>query len=300
MKIYPIAPNLNAYANSKTRNNPLKPLEADSFVSSKKQLAFTSRANESKFAKKIINSVSNALLSRYKRFSKSDFQNLSKPQYCILKHASEGFYNDALEAVVDSSKVVKNVFDKKYGRDNYVFVSVGRSLECIQNALDYMGVKTKILPISGLHTTYPSAQKIMEQQGFNKYLKYIKDTVLNGESTQKSGKKYLFCDYCVTGNTLDTIKEIIQSPKVGLKSENAEFIDFVKLYEDAYYSLKSKPKTSPELFRLHLGYEYFKMFSATKFLSANKLEKVYDSVNCAQSYQSKLFNFRLMDAFMDK
>ncbi len=280
---------------------PLRKIQNDVFISSKKQndISFASRGSFGvKKSEKFIQRAANFVLRKYKKFTPQDFKSLNKVERGILERASSEYYDDAYVAVVDASKLMKKYFDTKYGSDGYVFVSIGRSLEAFANAMGYMGVQSKVLPISGLHGYSGGYRKIISQEGFSNYSDYMKQIGIDAQVIKESGKKYIFSDYSYYGDTMRVVKDILKSQ--GIKGSQVEFVDFEPLYQKLYSRSKKQPKTSPELMHLHLGYEYLKKFSQTEPLCYYRLGDVQDIVDAPQSYASKLFNYRLMRKFIKK
>lgn len=280
---------LNSYSVSKEK------IQNDVFVSSKKkeETSFASRGSFGiKKSEKFIQRAANFVLNRYRKFSPDDYKSLNRFERGILNKVSKDFCDDAYIATLDASKLMKTHFDAKYGKDKYVFVSIGRSLEAFANAMGYMGVESKTLPISGLHGYNGGIKNIISQDGFEKYCNYLKQIGIEESAIKASGKKYIFSDYSYYGDTMRTVKDILKS--LGIKGEQVEFVDFEPLYFRLYNKSKKPPKTFPELMHLHLGYEYFKIFATTKSLNYQNLSEVYDTVNAPQSYNSKLFNYKLM------
>lgn len=300
MKINPVSittKNQNLYTTNRSpiAKTGLNSCKCDVFVKSKSvsDVNFTSRGLKS-LSDKLADRVSRHIMSRFKRFGTDDFKSLKGFEKNILAKTSNGFCDDAYQATLDASGLMKKAFDKKYGRGNYVFVSIGRSLETFSEAMSYMGADTRILPISGLHGYTKGADKIISQSGFDKYRDYLKQIGLDTKSIKESGKHYIFSDYSYYGDTMRTVKEMLESEPVGIKEKYVEFVDFEPLYRELYLRSKKPPRTIPEVMHLHLGYEYFKKFSSVKPLHYDNLQNVQKAMNSPQSYESKLFNFRLM------
>ena len=129
--------------------------------------------------------------------------------------------------IENAAQIIKNIFDNKFGKDNYVFISVGRSLSATAKCLEYLGVESKHIPFSGAHGFSSNIDSIIKQPEFNKYVEFLKSQGLEDKS-----KKHIFCDYCASGKTLKTFKKLIASSEVGLKSDNNIFININKVLEN--------------------------------------------------------------------
>lgn len=179
-------------------------------------------------------------------FTEADYKKLSKEELgAIRANISVDVAEDA-ENIVNSASTIKNLFDNKYGKDGYVFISVGRSFSPIANCMKKMGADAMSIPISGLanHTEKGVTAEIIKQSGFKKYKHYLYNLGLG----EKSDKKLLFCDLTLSGATLKTFQKIIEHPIVGLKSKNNLFIRLNKELDK--FTDSNNTKVSKELNKL--------------------------------------------------
>ena len=268
--------------------------QRDVFVK-EKQIAFTSNPFAKKISDNLVDKASRIILSKYSKFGLGEYLKLNNLEKLILSKKSAGFQDYAYDATLDGALLLKKYFDKKYGIGKYVFISIGRSLETIKEAMGYMGANTCILPISQLHNKRVDISDITCQKGFGEYLKYLEKTGIDAKTINNSDKHFIFGDYCSSGATLETVKNLLTSPQVGIDETKAEFIDFMELYKKLWEKVRNKSSlTIPTFMDMHLDCEYFKYFSSTDALPYYALEKVNEAVNMRAGFEAKLFNFRLI------
>lgn len=270
------------------------PAKGDVFVK-EKQIAFTSKPLAQKISNRLADTASRVILSKYGKFGVREYAKLNNLEKIILSKKSVGFYDDAYKATLDASFLLKKYFDKKYGANKYVFISVGRSLETVKEALGYMGVNACILPISQLHNKKVNISDITSQKDFGEYLKYLEEIGIDAKTVKNSNKRFIFADYCSSGATLETVKRLLTSPQVGIDETKTEFIDFMELYAKIYKKVANRQRfTIPQLMEMHLNCEYFKFFSSTGVLPYYMIGKVKEAANMRSGFEAKLFNFKLM------
>ncbi len=240
------------------------------------------------------------ILEKYYQFSVKDFKKLSPLKYNALKfHTSTKFQNE-LKVMEDMVEMSEKWLDEKYGKGNWVFVSIGRSLEELADSLSYKGHDTKIFPISGIYDSGLNAEGIAQQKSFEIYEEFLKKIGISKEAIEKDGRNYLFTDYCDTGATIQTVKKLLKN-HLGINSENVDFKDFTTLYEEAYNSTQKKGKyINPEKLERMLRLCTFKKFCRTKRVESNDLESIKRAFTTKQPINSKLFHFKLMDTFLPK
>ena len=102
-----------------------------------------------------------------------------------------------------AAEKVKTELDKKYGENNYVIISLGRSVSSICELMKFFGVDVKHLPMSGLRRTKFKDIQIDEHSlnVFKEYLNFIGLTKNNLEKNKE--KKYILIDYTHYGRSLD-------------------------------------------------------------------------------------------------
>ncbi|MBD5403350.1 hypothetical protein HDR58_11220 [bacterium] len=138
------------------------------------------------------------------------------------------FIRDA-EVLVSASKILKEVFDMRYGENKYVFVSIGRSLSAAANCLGFLGVDARQVPLSGCRGSLKDIDKIvntmLEHVGFKDYKSFLCETL-----PKNSNRRYLFCDFMNSGATLSVFKTLLNHPKVHLGSKRDQYIGINNKY----------------------------------------------------------------------
>ncbi len=240
------------------------------------------------------------LLERYKQFTVKNYRELSPLKYNALKlHTSTKFQNE-FKVMSDMVEISEKWLDEKYGKGNWVFVSIGRSLEGVADSLSYKGHDARILPMSGIHHLNLTADEIAHQDDFKTYEKFIKKLGISKEAIEKDKRHYLFADFCDTGATIQTVKKILKY-KLGIDSGNIDFKDFTTLYEEVYNASTRKRKyTHPIKLEKMLRLCTFKKFCRTDRVECSDLQSVTKAFTHKQPLNSKLFHFKLMDAYLPK
>ena len=169
-------------------NTPIKP-----FLNSIRQI-FNNKKLNKLFGKNLLN------INTYKKLTSTDKKILSE---LSIKPTVE-----AAEDAIIFSQPIKNFLEKKYGKDNYIFVSIGRSPVIIGRAMEFMGTETKYLPISSLFKV--KKEEINSYINHKPYLKYIDKIGINPENLNNGKRKAVFYDFTVTGHTLNAMKNFLK------------------------------------------------------------------------------------------
>jgi len=108
----------------------------------------------------------------------------------------------AASKAIPVTQQIKQIFDKRFGENKYIFVSIGRSPAMIGKVLEHLGVEVKYIPLSGR----PNISELT-YNGFHtsRYIKYLKNQGLTAQNLKNSGKTAVFCDYTAFGETLKTV-----------------------------------------------------------------------------------------------
>lgn len=255
---------------------------------SKLQLGMSEKAKR-KLGIKLINNISEMTPETYKKLKPSEKENI---RMAIPKEITQ--ISVKIEYI---SRIIKNVFDNKYGKDNYVFVSVGRSLSATAKCLEFIGVKTINIPFSGVNAfpfSKPNIPSILNQPGINKYIKFLEEQGLANQD-----KKHIFCDYCITGKTLNTFKQIIESPEVGLKSSNNVFVHINKCLQQIG---KKRPEYNKVIqnFIFDLTFQTYDNVASIRSLNYKKLFNIDNARKPTDSNSAKFMQFCLLDIINSK
>lgn len=247
------------------------------------------------FKSNTLNSVRRSL-KKCKNMDLSDYNKLTESEKDILRLESNKInheiYGISPKQVINISRAIKHSLDAKYGTNNYVFCSIGRSPAIFANVLNELNVETKILKYSKniegsnifnrhLHTVEPKA--------LDEYLQYLYSKGINSQNIQKSRKKYIFVDYADKGITLKEYKNVLSS--AGLYPNNSDVI-----VEDLKKLLNSGNEAGLMNFDYDESlYDRYMKTSVTKPFA--KLPHEYNSNhNDISDYNMKLFRFAILDS----
>lgn len=234
------------------------------------------------------------------KFQISDYYSLSKKDKQELRNAVTGDINNFAKSNIYIARNLKEYLDKKFGENNYVFVSIGRSPSLIGKTLECMGVETKYLPISGLGDKDLDFDKYLQENSFEKYRKFLKSQGLTKEKMEGSRKTFLFYDYTVSRRSLNNfhrlISEIFEFPedKMVFRSLNEEF---QTLNENG-----TKRKITEDYARRYLASGKVEEYSFLNYLNAHAIEVADYSANTRTTYgQASANNVKLcIFSIMDK
>ena len=244
-----------------------------------------------------LNLQAKKILSRTRKFDIDSYNSLSKTERSVLMATSkeaENAANASLKIGID----VKKDLDRKYGEGNYVFVSIGTSPSGVARVLEFMGVETKYLPISGLSNFWENDSYKDFSTSFPKYKDFLTEQGLSKEKIESSGKKYLFFDYTRTGRSLSVFENIMKE-YFGIDSKNVSYRSFD--YE--CYSSSAKhidpEKYAIDYISFYVSQEHIAEFGGVAHLPLWELDNI-DQCKKFESENSKKFNFLIIDTLRRK
>ena len=244
-----------------------------------------------------LNLRSKNILSKSKKFDISSYNSLSKTEKAVLKATSKQA-EDAAEKSLKMGLVVKKHLDKHYGEGNYVFISIGTSPAGIARVLEFMGVETKYLPLSGLSFCSQDDYYKKFIPLLPKYRNFLETQGLSGKNIEESDKDYLFFDYTRSGRSLKLFQEIMRD-NFGIDSNNIEY----KSFDYECYASSAK-KIDPEKYALdyvkyYVEQEHIADFCGIPHLPLWEIDKI-DQCKNFESEDSKRFNFLIIDGLKRK
>ena len=165
-----------------------------------------------------------------------------------------------------AAEKVKTELDKKYGENNYVIISLGRSVSSICELMKFFGVDVKHLPMSGLRRTKFKDIQIDEHSlnVFKEYLNFIGLTKNNLEKNKE--KKYILIDYTHYGRSLDETFNFLRRDDMLGPAENFIKLPVCNVLGDDY-----EQKGYEKLFRC----SRFKDYAMVGKLCINRLYQVF-------------------------
>jgi len=160
---------------------------------------------------------------RKEKLQIADYLALSNEDRLAIRQKAKKRHIKAANININLGLNLKDNLDKMYGKDGYVFVSIGTSPSLIAKVMEYSGVEVKYLPISdfGGRNSY-SLDEICKRCDMGQYLDFVSSQGINPDSVLKSNKKFIFYDYTDTGATLRKFRELMVD-KMGLDETKIEF-----------------------------------------------------------------------------
>ncbi len=240
---------------------------------------------------------SNRIFSRSKKFSIDDYKALTKLEKSILRRVSSSVEKDAKKSLEMGLKVKENL-DKTYGKGKYVFVSLGTSPAGVGRVLEFMGVETKYLPISGLSAFYENEFYRHFYKDTDNYIKFIDEQGISQEKIDNDDKFYLFFDYTRTGRSLDVFKNMMQE-RFCINSEKIRY----KSFDYECYSSSTKKidpdKHAVDYIKEYVESEEIAYLAGVPHLPLWQIDEVEKCKNF-ESLTAKKFNFCLIDELSKK
>ena len=235
---------------------------------------------------------SKAIFSRSQKFTIDDYNSLSRLEKSILREASSTYFKDADENIQVGLKV-KEKLDKYHGENGYVFVSIGTSPAPIARVLEFMGVETKYLPITGLRPYYEDDKYKQFIGKFENYQKFLNEQGLSADRVKKSDKEFLFYDYTYSGQSLHVFKQMMKE-YFGLNLPNVHFssADFL-----CYSSCAKKidpPDYAVEYVKKYMLNSNGETIGGIPHLPIERIDAI-EECKAYESLSAKSYNFALID-----
>ncbi len=239
--------------------------------------------------------ITKNVLSRLRKFSIKDYKSLDNNKIHALRTVCE-LEEKTKRASDDNIKMaltLKPYLDEKYGKDKYVFVSIGRSPAGIARVMEFMGVETKYLPISGLRS-YPDVYCALgAAKGLKEYGEFLKKQGISNDNISKSDKQYLFFDYTYRGKSLKFFSQMIRN-YYGINHNNMHFLSIWDSLKDAAKDDTSLLRQISEYVTIYLTNSGIEPYGGIAELQVNKLFNI-NSCKKFESEDAKKFNFLVID-----
>lgn len=252
----------------------------------------------------------------FKNFSINEYSKLLPEEIQALRGAYQSKIAFRKDIVLHdaTSEMVKAAFDKNFGKDNYVVITIGRSLSSFGKVLGYkIGEKNVVnVPLSEAirfctYSCQPDKLKRIEKgakrEGYSNLVHYLKSNGITKSKVENSGKHYVILDYCSTGQSLQGANVLFKSDLIlGNKKRNVHAIDFIKLLKSTLITNKDREFTE----NLIDSMEYKLEYSLYKDLALiKKCHRLDNTTNCKLNakdldYKSNLTLFRILDAVVNK
>lgn len=250
----------------------------------------------------------------------SKLNKITKEEYFLLSEVEKTALRNELWTKLMTSRsdillhqyavnTIESVFDKQYGKGNYVVISIGRSLSSISKLLEHRIGKDNVknIPLSSVEGFYHSCADIEDYrgrvndmvylEGFNSYKRYLDSIGLDKQTVETSGKNYIIMDYAASGKSLKgaytilTIDELLGNKKRNITM--ASMRDLTSMNEDDF--------NLGIILDQKLHRSSFKQYSFVDTLYSD-IDAVYKAADYTKFLDKgaqeivKLFGFGLMDS----
>jgi hypothetical protein len=248
----------------------------------------------------------------YKRkFEISDYQALSKKE---IEEIKTRFCSDDAKKIakrdVKLAIDIKKHLDKEYGDGNYIFECIGTSPSTIARVLEFMGIETHYIPISGFRAYDDERIKRTintNTEGKSTYSNFLKSQGISKEQIENSDKVHLFYDYTATGNSLRVFKDVLKECfDIPIENENVKFKSFNGTLANIFYYPKDDDGyctyveniTDTDCYKYI--YEELERSGAANYggiphLCFYELERIEQLQNRVTDSSSKSYNFLVID-----
>ncbi len=243
---------------------------------------------------------SKSILSKVRKFNIDDYFNLTAVEKAILINSCSETLKKTVFDNLEMALKMRSYLDKKYGKNNYIFVSVGTSPSGIARVFEFMGTETKYLPMSGLRGIFSDRNINKTEFNIDLYGKLLKEQNLSKEEIEKSKKKYLFFDYTASGRSLKKFGYIMRE-FYDINSSNVSFLSLNSvMYHMSRYS-ESEQMKAADYETSYLWNSGIEKYGGISSLPYNKITpETIDQCKKFSSKEAKLYNFLLMDLLNKK
>ena len=188
------------------------------------------KAPETDFFELSYQSKARQVYSKLNKLTKEEYMSLTEVEKDFLRSENRLRIEEGMMPLDRDVRIhnfaanaIKETFDKQYGKNNYVVITIGRSLSSISKTL---GLKigednVKNIPLSAANEFFitgeslndyeKSIKSITELYGFNTFKKYLSSIGLDKETIENSGKQYVIMDFTASGRSLAGAYTILTS-----------------------------------------------------------------------------------------
>lgn len=257
--------------------------------------------------------IEKTALSKLKKVNFAEYNLLTKVEKDVLRNSLKNLLNfDTMKKDLGlhqyASECIKQALDQEYGADNYVVVTIGRSLSSIGKFLSFkIGEdNVKNIPLSNLSNSsilgMSPSEKFMATADLKSYKEFLESVGLSKEDVESSNKNFVILDYACTANSIKNAYKILTSDCfLGNKKKNitlSTIQDFLPI--DNYRQEKANLLAS-------LMYGAYKTYSFVNRLHNIDKDTILDAIDInspsqieEKRYLKKLFAFYMLDSFYGK
>jgi len=249
--------------------------------------------------KDVVDLSLNKAFSKLKTFSKDEYKKLTnaekirlRKEYARLKNPDQ---NKEIEEFHDIfTDKLKKSLDRKYGKNNYAVITIGRSLSSLGKVLGYKIGENNVINIPLSNAAEYNKDKYLQdlkKVGYiDKFREFLETKGLTKEKIQSSNKKYIIMDYCITGDSLKGASNLIKREDV-LGDKNIVKKDVLKCISNTVL----RKKADNYLFACE--FKPYAYVNKAIFLNQVPHREVKTKTN---DLKVKLMWFKLLDNYMEK
>ena len=239
-------------------------------------------------------------IKRTRKFDIQQYNNLSSKEKEEIRERIPEEIKKAAQETIFAGKYIKDTIDKTYGKDKYVFCCVGTSPSGIGRFMEFSGVETKYFPISrfGMNEYFARSVLDVEKKGVTKYVSFLKKQGITQKDINKSDKKYLFIDYCVTGSSLKNFGIILSDKAKIYEPEKIKLLNINDLFKQAYRIYKPNEEDADriiEYIKEYIAKSNIADFAGVPHLNIIDIKNVNKTIKDYSPDEAKLFNFAIID-----
>lgn len=241
--------------------------------------------------------IAQRIFAKKGKFDIESYKALSKDEKDAIREVSHTAVKIAAQENIEQGLKLKTYLDSFYGKGKYVFVCIGTSPSCIARVMEFAGVETKYLPISGLGRGISYENIKNKIQPADEYINFLHQQGLSNEEIEKSGKSYLFFDYINSGRTMEFFEKLMKND-FGIDSPQIEYLSLSDEIQNANSRIFSKD-TSEEYIRKYLELSYAEHFGGIPHLNYRNLSDINETIQ-TESQRGKQYNFFIIDELNKK
>lgn len=255
------------------------------------------KANEEKVT------LANKALSKHNKLDIDAYKNLSLKEKLAIHTTTLLSTKEQAKRTVKIAKFLKDTLDKEYGKNKYVFVSIGTSPACIGRAMEFMGVETKYLPISELRSvTFDNGDIKKHLNGQKEYSAFLKSQGIDKETISNNDKTYLFYDFTASGKTLSNYKKILS--ELFDIPVNHSRIKFISINKELTAKAKDNIFIDDEKVEYYISKNMASQNSYTyagvPHLDYGEMKNIQNAIEEKKTDTAKRFNFIVINELLKK
>ena len=165
----------------------------------------------------ILNSLKDFSVEEYNSLSPEELEKIrTEYETTICTNPYRKKKNELIEQLHDvASDLIIDNLNEKYGEDNWVLISLGRSVSSIVKVVGYkVGEdRAKQIPMSKAkkYASFDRIDSLEGTQELDEFKDYLSSIGLGVDDVSKSDKHYVLVDYCASGKSLFGAENLLNS-----------------------------------------------------------------------------------------